>query len=607
MPTRPVKQNSAKKQHFSRFSFLTSLLLGIILLPATAHATTYTWKGTASALLTTATNWLPVGVPTVNDTIVVASNSVLNVTSDLTISRLSLGPGSILQGTGSITVTDYLSAQDATLDGFGDLYLTTTATADFSSSSSTLLLLKNNKCKKEFYNSGVVNLLSGDLVLGADFLNDSGSTLNIRGDSSLTRVALTRPFFKNKGSLLKSGGTGVSGFTTDVVNNGAVRSLSGTLSLGPNYIQQSGTTTLAGGHLTASRAITISGGKLDGIGIIDSDVVNSVNGRVSPGHSPGSIIINGNYTQTGNGALDIELGGANPGTQFDQLTVNGDASLGGMLNIIQYGGYLPVEGSNFQILEYYSGVGNFATINFQFPSSPLVFNTSLTPIYLVATASKPSATLPVAAVSNPASRAVVTSLASATGTASGGSGVTSVKVQLYRYGNASTTPGYWGGGTTWTSTYSAATNERAASGTTNWSVSLPSLAYGAYSIRPTARDSAGKTSLSDSVHFFKSTGTSTVALSSAIAKASGSSIQLKFSGALDSKYAGDFSHFDVTRTINGSPVSIQSLAYNSSTHTVTLSLGAPIAVGEKITVNVANIFDSSGRILNKQTSNLTAS
>lgn len=608
MPRHPEKKQLTIKEPFLRFFCVASLFLGIALPSGTAHATTYTWKGTVSSLVNTATNWLPAGLPGVGDTVVVATNTVLNITSNLVVSRLTLGPGSILQGSGNITVTDYLSVQDATLNGLGDIILPTTATADFSSSATTLFLFKNNKINKDVYNSGTIRLLSGNLVLGANLLNDSGSTFDFRSDGSITRAALTAPVFTNNGTLLKSAGSGTSNIAPDFINNGIVRSLSGTLGLGNRYVQQAGTTSLDGGNLAASGPIVISGGKLAGTGFIDGDVVNNGDGHVGPGHSPGSIVINGNYIQTGNGALDIEIGGPNPGTQFDQLTVNGDASLGGMLNIIQYGNYLPVEGSNYEVLDYYSGAGNFASINFQFPSSPLVFTTTLTPMYLVATASKPSTSLPVAAVSNPANRAVVTSLSSATGTASGGSGVNAVTVQLYRYGNAATAAGYWAGGTTWSSAYNAATNERAASGTANWTLTPPSMVYGEYSLRPTAKDSAGKASLSDSIHFFKSLGSSTVALSTAIAKVSSSSIQLKFTKALDSKYAVDSSHYDVIRTANGAPLSLQSIAYNSSTSTVTLNLlGGALVSGDKVTVAVNNMFDSTGKILSKQSSSLTAS
>lgn len=48
-------------------------------------------------------------------------------------------------------------------------------------------------------------------------------------------------------------------------------------------------------------------------------------GRVVPGTSPGVITINGDYTQAGTGVLEIELGGTQAATAYDQLIVNGNA------------------------------------------------------------------------------------------------------------------------------------------------------------------------------------------------------------------------------------------------------------------------------------------
>ena len=54
---------------------------------------------------------------------------------------------------------------------------------------------------------------------------------------------------------------------------------------------------------------------------------------MQPGLSPGQITINGTYTQTSSGALNIELGGTTPATQYDVLTVNGSVTLDGPATI----------------------------------------------------------------------------------------------------------------------------------------------------------------------------------------------------------------------------------------------------------------------------------
>jgi len=51
-------------------------------------------------------------------------------------------------------------------------------------------------------------------------------------------------------------------------------------------------------------------------------------GRVAPGASPGTLVIEGDYVQTPEGLLDMEVNSTNPG-EFDQLVVNGDVTLAG--------------------------------------------------------------------------------------------------------------------------------------------------------------------------------------------------------------------------------------------------------------------------------------
>ncbi len=89
--------------------------------------------------------------------------------------------------------------------------------------------------------------------------------------------------------------------------------------------------------------------------------------------------------------------------------------------------------------------------------------------------------------------ATYTSLTTATGkaTAVNGLSVSGVTVQLYRYASGTTPAGYWAGANTWATSATAAT-ARTATGTATWSLALPTLADGEYSLLATAKDSNGK-------------------------------------------------------------------------------------------------------------------
>ncbi len=118
---------------------------------------------------------------------------------------------------------------------------------------------------------------------------------------------------------------------------------------------------LQGGEIIASAFNISSGETFSGTGTIESNVTNA--GTVSPGNSAGSITVQGDYTQSADGILDIELGGATAGTQYDQLTVTGTATMAGTLNVSLIDGFIPQVGDSFTILPYGTRSGGFSTLN----------------------------------------------------------------------------------------------------------------------------------------------------------------------------------------------------------------------------------------------------
>ena len=91
-------------------------------------------------------------------------------------------------------------------------------------------------------------------------------------------------------------------------------------------------------------------------------------GKVAPGNSPGVITINGDYTQTASGSLEIEIGGLTPGTLHDQVVVTGAASLAGHLDVPivsvpGYPAYVPQVNDEITFLTTANGVsGKFDSL-----------------------------------------------------------------------------------------------------------------------------------------------------------------------------------------------------------------------------------------------------
>ncbi len=91
-------------------------------------------------------------------------------------------------------------------------------------------------------------------------------------------------------------------------------------------------------------------------------------GNFSPGASPAISNVTGNYSQL-TGKLTIELAGTTPGNGFDQLLVNGTATLGGTLDVDLLNGFVPEAGDSFEFLRAFGGIsGTFA--NTLFPTVP---------------------------------------------------------------------------------------------------------------------------------------------------------------------------------------------------------------------------------------------
>ncbi|MFO0856195.1 MAG: hypothetical protein U0640_02420 [Phycisphaerales bacterium] len=103
----------------------------------------------------------------------------------------------------------------------------------------------------------------------------------------------------------------------------------------------------------------LQGGTLGGTGRVDSNVINS-GGTLNPGASPGTLIIEGNYTQQAGGTMLVEINGAQPG-EFDRVTVTGTAQLSGSLAVAH--NFTPAIGQVFDILTATSRTGTFSTVN----------------------------------------------------------------------------------------------------------------------------------------------------------------------------------------------------------------------------------------------------
>ena len=260
---------------------------------------------------------------------------------------LRFANGTTLAGTGAVTFSNngsnYIMAQ-----GFGDaVTIAPGATIQGAGNISPGFSGGSNMLK--ITNQGLIHA------------NISGAGLNIRAEDFNTTP------FTNSGTLRASNGATLSfSGTSTLTNNGGTLHVLPTSTIsaggGITLLQTAGTIDLDGGSMNFPLGVDLNGGQLIGNGTFTGPVRNN-GGIVGPGHSPGKIIITGNYAQGASGVLNMEIGGKTPGTQYDQLQVSGTATLGGTLNVSLINGFRPAVGDVFQLIAPNSFSGAFATIN----------------------------------------------------------------------------------------------------------------------------------------------------------------------------------------------------------------------------------------------------
>ncbi len=224
-----------------------------------------------------------------------------------------------------------------------------------------------------FFSEGTVNITGGatasstGLVVGDRRL--SKGVINIDGAGTQMSVGLNGVQIGHLETFISGFGTSFEGAGFVNVSNGGQLNVTGDIHV------DAGTLDLLNGTVTAS-TVFVEGERLDdgatvvlsGDGTINANVMNS-GGFITPGHSAGALVINGDFTQLSDGTLDIELGGLLQGTEHDFLNVSGIAMLDGTLDISLIdpgtGLFSPVLGDSFNILTATDGVsGRFVGLNF---------------------------------------------------------------------------------------------------------------------------------------------------------------------------------------------------------------------------------------------------
>ena len=182
---------------------------------------------------------------------------------------------------------------------------------------------------------------ASNVVIGATA--STGNQITVAGGSLIAANGSTGSLDVRNGTLTLNSGTIAvdSLYVTNV--NGAVNFAGGTLSA-LLITNANGQAFVVGNGPTTATLLLGSGGLhqfTQGLTIGNNGVL------VGTGHG---ITINGNYTQTSGGSLDLTIGGTHAG-EYDLFNITGTASLAGTLGLTTANGFAPTNGETLVLLE----------------------------------------------------------------------------------------------------------------------------------------------------------------------------------------------------------------------------------------------------------------
>ena len=299
---------------------------------------------------------------------------ILDFNSDTTVERLLMGEAGNLSsgqigGSATLTVTEELRWINGYMSGSGMTVVAEGATFVLDVQSS----YTGMRDSRSFINEGVGTWTSD----GGRFSHSKGDFEN-RGLLTVSASGNAADFFSDgrfvnaDGGVLRRMGEGRTRFSSGFENHGIVEILEGTLDLnGFNWIggTDAGAYVLAdgtrlefnGGVRTLTETASIAGtGTI--VFPVSSDWRHVTNNAMwRPGTSPGTLTIDSDYPAE-KGVLEIELGGFQPGAEYDQLVVRGKARLGGTLRLDVLGGFTPQPGDFFTVVTAEEVVGAFDVV-----------------------------------------------------------------------------------------------------------------------------------------------------------------------------------------------------------------------------------------------------
>jgi len=294
--------------------------------------------------------------------VMLIDGGVVDVTGDITPVTVELWSGTLM-GDGNVTATSQFLWFGGSMEGAGETIVPGAPSMGMDLQSSDLKRLDQGRTLRNF---GSINWIDGNLEMARGAFFDNSADMNVMGSVSVlhnTGLGLPTPGFQNNGFLTKVGGSGNSTIEVPFVQNQTLSIDTSTLIVDGSFDQtlSTATTTLVDGTLRSTLPLSILGGMLTGSGTFDGDL--TLAGQLSVGGPSGVLHVTGDLVVDQFGSITADIRGTAPGTDFDQIQVNGTAVLDGFLNLTYSTNYSPIAGDFFKIMEYGSSSGTFASVS----------------------------------------------------------------------------------------------------------------------------------------------------------------------------------------------------------------------------------------------------
>jgi hypothetical protein len=209
-------------------------------------------------------------------------------------------------------------------------------------------------------NAGAIDVTGGELEF-------TGGLTNLPSTGAITARDATLRF----GALANAGSVAIVAGTTDIhgdiTNTGTVAVSGGTAGgtqtaiFHDDFLNNGALAVSAAG---ATHSVAVFLGSFSGAGGITGGGDVFFADDLRPGNSPASVTYSANVTLTGNSAITMELAGRVEGTEYDHLTVTGDFTLGGGLEVVLINGFAAQAGDAFDLFDFDPALlsGDFASI-----------------------------------------------------------------------------------------------------------------------------------------------------------------------------------------------------------------------------------------------------